>query len=231
MNIDIILKRLVEFNPMVVYEDLGIVTDILNYIKPKVILELGVGGGGWILSMNDELKNDVMFLGYEDFRLDYGNNWHKNVIELTDYLRTTGNNQNIIIKDENVNHLDLDYIKNLGIPFDVVRLDCLENISEINQLFYKIYPYTSDNCIFLVDDIVPNVCPNRFLSYMDKVYDRILKPIWFGNKEGAWCKSTYECGPLQNYILKEMNGKISSRTENIFWYGIEHRLIQSHGGI
>lgn len=231
MNIKQTLDRLIKFSPMAVYEDLGVVTDILEYMQPKAILELGSGGGGWILSANDALKNNAVFLGYEDFRLDYGNDWHKNSNELTQYLQTTGANQNITIKNENINDIDLEYIKQLGIKFNVVRLDCLENREEINQLFYKIYPYTSDNCIFLVDDIVPNVCPNRFLAYMDKVYDRILKPVWFGNKEGAWCKNTYECGPLQDYILSEMNGKISGKNENIFWYSLEYRLIQSQGGL
>ncbi len=231
MNIDVILNRLSKFAPMSVYEDLSIVTEILDYMQPRAILELGSGGGGWILAINDALRDNTLFVGYEDFRLDYGNAWHKNAKELTQHLQTVGNNQNIIVKDENVNHLDLKYIKQLGITFDVVRLDCLENRDEINQLFYKIYPYTSDNCIFLVDDIVPNVCPNRFLTYMDKVYDRILKPIWFGNKEGAWCKNTYECGLLQNHILNESKGKISAKNENIFWYGLEYRLIQSQGGL
>jgi len=231
MNVDATIERLNRFAPMSVFEDLGIVTDIFKYLQPKAILELGSGGGGWILAINDSLKNNAVFLGYEDFRLNYGNDWHKNSDELTQYLQITGDNQNIIVRYENVNHLDLEYIKKLGIKFDVVRLDCLENREEINQLFYKIYPYTSEQCIFLVDDIVPNICPNRFLAYMDKVYDRILKPVWFGNKEGAWCKNTYECGPLQDYILNEMSGKIAGKNENIIWYSLEYRIIFSWGGL
>jgi hypothetical protein len=88
---------------------------------------------------------------------------------------------------------NLEFQNNL---FDVVRLDCLEESNDINKLFYKIFPYTSDNCIFLVDDIVPNNCPNRFLTYMSKASDGLLKPMWFGNKEGAWCKSTYNHNPF-----------------------------------
>jgi hypothetical protein len=163
--------------------------------------------------------------------MNYENNWADSIEQMGTYLKNQSQNRNIIIKNENVNYLDLEYFKQQNFKFDVVRLDCLESREDINQLFYKIYPYTSDKCIFLVDDILPNICPNRFLSYMDKVYDGILKPVWFGNKEGAWCKNSYDSNLLQDFILQEACDKIAARNENIVWYNLTHRLIQSHGGI
>jgi hypothetical protein len=229
MNIDNILTAMKKFNPMAVFEDLGIVTDILQYTQPKTILELGTGNGGWILSVDYILPGNITFIGYEDFRLNYGRDWENNVDDLYVYLRSQSQNCNIIIKNENVKELDTEYFKQLNIKFDVVRLDCLENREDINQLFFKIFPYTSDKCIFLVDDIVPNLCPNRFISYMDKVYDGILKPIWFGKKEGAWCKNTYNNNLLQDFILQESAGNIDVNNEKITWNSLPHRLIQSYG--
>ena len=231
MNVDNILAAIEKFNPMVVYEDLGIVTDIVKFIQPTAILELGVGGGGWILSIDSIVPTNITFVGYEDFRMNYENDWADSIEQMDTYLKNQSQNCNIIIKNENVNYLDLEYFKQQNFKFDVVRLDCLESREDINQLFYKIYPYTSNKCIFLVDDIVPNVCPNRFLSYMDKVYDGILKPVWFGNKEGAWCKNSYDSNALQDFILQEACNNISARNENMVWHNITHRLIQSHGGI
>jgi hypothetical protein len=231
MNVDNILAAIEKFNPMVVYEDLGIVTDIVNFIQPTSVLELGVGGGGWILSIDSIVSNNITFVGYEDFRMNYENNWADSIEKMDAYLKSQSQNRNIIIKNENVNYLDLEYFKQHNFKFDIVRVDCLESREDINTLFYKIYPYTSDRCIFLVDDIVPNICPNRFLSYMDKVYDGILKPVWFGNKEGAWCKNSYDSNLLQDFILQEACDKIAARNENIVWHNLTHRLIQSHGGI
>jgi hypothetical protein len=65
---------------------------------------------------------------------------------------------------------------------------------------------------------------------MDKVYDGILKPVWFGKKEGAWCKNSYNYYPLQDFILQESGTHIRMNCENIAWYNLSHRLIQSYGG-
>jgi len=228
------LKRVMkEVHPMSMYEDLGVVADILSYMKSKNILELGAGAGSWMVAMNYLTTNNTKFLGYEDFSTDYGFNWptDENALKLRmiNLSQGLGKDIDVEIKNENIYNIDMDYIKNLNIKFDVVRLDCMENNRFITDLFYKIYPYTTDNCIFLVDDITPNLCPNRFLSYMDRVSDGILKPIWFGNKEGAWCKRTFECGDLQQHILNSIHNILIGKSENIFWYNEEHRLITTGG--
>ena len=229
------LKQIIkEIRPMSMYEDLGVVGDILSYMKPKNILEFGTGSGSWILAMNLIVDNNTFkFIGYEDFRTDYGFGWPKNEHTLLENMIETtakfNKKINVEIRNENIYEINMDYITKLDFKFDVVRLDCMENKRDINELFYKIYPCTSDNCIFLVDDIAPNLCPNRFLSYMDKVSDGILKPVWFGNKEGAWCKTRYECGDLQEYILNSIFDILVGKSENIFWNNLENRLITTGG--
>lgn len=219
-------QALAEYQPMVLPEDLLISSELLNFVKPTNILELGTGGGGWILAMSKILNQNIKFIGYEDFRLDYGLNWPKNKEDLTTFIKTQ--NIDVTIDDNDVKYLGSDHFKDLNLKFDVVRLDCLEKSREITELFFKIYPYTSDNCIFLVDDITPNLCPNRFLSYMDRVHDGLLKPIWFGKKEGAWCKTNKVCDDAQTHILNAMSDhNIKGKNENITFYNLTYRVILS----
>jgi len=231
MIIDPLSQIIKDIKPMSIYEDLGIVIDILMFTKPTNILELGAGSGSWILSINHALTQNIKFIGYEDFRLDYGFGWPKNSQDLKTYMidkaKNLGKFIDVDIRDEDIYYIDIEYLKNLNIKFDVVRLDCMEDKRKINELFYKILPFTSDDCIFLVDDITPNLCPNRFLSYMDKVDDGILKPVWFGAKEGAWCKLTYDCADLQQYIIESIKDIVAGESQNIFWNNLEYRLIKS----
>lgn len=219
-------QALDEFKPMVLPEDLYSVSELLNFVKPKNILEIGAGGGGWILSMSKLLDHGIKFIGYEDFRLDYGLGWPKNKEELTSFIKTY--DTDVTIYDNDVKHINVDHFKDLNLKFDVVRLDCLEDKKNVTELFFKIYPFTSDNCIFLVDDITPNLCPNRFLSFMDRVQDGLLKPVFFGRKEGAWCKTDYNCNGLQDYLLTAMsNHHIRGKNENIKFNNLTYRVILS----
>jgi SAM-dependent methyltransferase len=231
MIIDPLARILKGIKPMSMYEDLGVVIDILSFTKPNSILELGAGSGSWLLAMNYALDHEIKFVGYEDFRLDYNFGWPKTATELTNYMAekssSLGKVIDVDIRDEDIYHIDLEYLKNLNIKFDVVRLDCMEQKNKVNEIFYKILPFTSDDCIFLVDDITPNLCPNRFLSYMDKVNDGILKPIWFGIKEGAWCKTAYDSAALQQHIIDSIQDIVAGKSENIFWNNLEHRLIKT----
>ena len=54
----------------------------------------------------------------------------------------------------------------------------------------RVLPYTSDRCVFLVDDIVPNSVPNRYLAFMELVKTQQLVPLWMGSKEGMWIRSS-----------------------------------------
>ena len=229
MTLSEVINLVEKHSPMVRFEDLKVLIELLNYTKPKSILELGTGAGGWILAINEALEHDVSFIGYENFKWDNIGQQFTDIKQLETQLQIVSNNNKILLKDSDVTTLDnLEFCNNL---FDVVRLDCLEESNDINKLFYKIFPYTSDNCIFLVDDIVPNNCPNRFLTYMDKVSDGVLKPIWFGNKEGAWCKSTYNHNPLIDDIILNIKDDILYSDDLIHWYNLQERYIQTRGSL
>jgi hypothetical protein len=221
-------QALSKFKPMVLPDDLHIITELLQFTKPQTILEIGSGGGGWLLTMSTVLTPNIKFIGHEDFRLDYNFDWPKDKDELTTFIKTHNKNIDVTIYDGDVKYIDVGHFKDLNLKFDVVRLDCLEDKRDITELFFKLYPYTSDDCIFLVDDISPNLCPNRFLSYIDRVQDGLLKPIWFGKKEGAFCKTTYECNDVKSHILNVMSTSgIPGKNENITLYNLTYRVILS----
>ena len=229
MNLQEIHQLIDKHSPMVRFEDLKVIIELLNYTKPNSILELGTGAGGWILSINEALEHDMSFIGYENFKWDSIGQQFTDIKQLETQLQLISNNNKIILKDSDVTKLD--NLEFNGQLFDVVRLDCLEESNDIDRLFYKIFPYTSDNCIFLVDDIVPNNCPNRFLTYMHKVSDGILKPIWFGNKEGAWCKYSYNHNPLLDHVISHIKDEISYSDNLIHWYNKQEKYLQTRGSI
>jgi len=229
LNLSTVINLVEKYSPMVRFEDLKVIIELLTYTKPKSILELGTGVGGWILAINEALDDDISFIGYENFKWDKIGQQFTDIKQLETQLRLVSINNKIILKDSDVTKLDnLEFQNNL---FDVVRLDCLEESNDINKLFYKIFPYTSDNCIFLVDDIVPNNCPNRFLTYMSKASDGLIKPMWFGNKEGAWCKSTYNHNPLMDSVILNIKDDISYSDSLIHWYNLQERYIQTRGSL
>ena len=137
MDISEVIKLVEKHSPMVRFEDLKVLIELLNYTKPKSILELGTGVGGWILAINEALDDDISFIGYENFKWDKIGQQFTDIKQLETQLRIVSNNNKILLKDSDVTKLDnLEFQNNL---FDVVRLDCLDESNDINKLFYKIF--------------------------------------------------------------------------------------------
>ena len=218
--------------PMSCKSDLSIAADFVNYSGATNILELGVGNGNWLLSLNLLIDRPLKFFGYENQSLDYGRNWFNNIINLENDIKfksqALGKPIDLVIRDEDVKSINIEYIESLNIKFDIVRLDCLHfRKYEVLELLHKLLPFCSDNCIFLVDDIHPNLSPNRFLAFMDLVEEKHLIPVWFGEKEGAWA-----CLDI-NYIQKEIANKIGKefhyrgRLEPIEFYSVEYPILST----
>lgn len=199
-----------KYKPMALVEDLYVISEIISNVNPKTVLELGVGSGGWILAINELIKNhlpNIFYLGFENFSYDYNFVWPKNEKELEYQLKNFQPDLNVSIINKNVNLVNQTDFENK--TFDVVRLDCLEHLSDINNIFYKVLPNTSKNCIFLVDDITPNICFNRFLAFMNKTSEGILKPLYIGMKESVWCKYDFDCEPLQKKLYEMFKDELN----------------------
>jgi hypothetical protein len=196
--------------------DLAAVSKILKFFKPKQILELGVGNGDWLIFMAAALKDpNIVFVGYENFTWKFNDSWCNNLSSLQDRIQKFSNTldfkNKFELRDDNINTIEFN--KHLhDYKFDVVRLDCLQGeVKEIELIIDKILPYTSKNCIFLMDDINPNYVPNRYLACMEKVKQGKFIPLWFGSEEGAWIRSPFDSNEFLdhaktfNSILYETN--------------------------
>jgi SAM-dependent methyltransferase len=215
-----------KYKPMVLVEDLNVISEIISYVKPNTVLELGVGSGGWILAMNELIKNNlpnINYLGFENFSYDYKFGWPKNEKELEYQLKNFQPDLNVSIINKNVNLLNKTDFENK--TFDVVRLDCLDSLNDINNIFYKVLPNTSKNCIFLVDDITPNICPNRFLAFLNKTSEGILKPLYIGRKEAAWCKYDFDCEPLQKKLYDMFKDELNLTNVSLTFSNITYNVI------
>jgi hypothetical protein len=218
------LNQILEIvKPLSELGDLSVIGDILNIHKPKNILELGVGNGDWLLFAAAVLQDDsINFMGYENFTWALDNDWEKNLESLNELNKERLSKFNLTnhmeIKNNDINNLATCIPEFNCSTFDIIRLDCLCNhVPEIESVIDAVMPYTSDNCIFLVDDILPSYCPNRFLAFMEKVEKKELAPLWFGEKEGAWVKPTFNVEDLHAKLVPSFNqhwytGEITWRT-------------------
>ena len=92
MDISEVIKLVEKHSPMVRFEDLKVLIELLNYTKPKSILELGTGVGGWILAINEALDDDISFIGYENFKWDKIGQQFTDIKQLETQLRIVSKN-------------------------------------------------------------------------------------------------------------------------------------------
>src|SRR6185437_13878772 len=179
-------ELLAELKPMSIVQDLEFASELLKAAKSKKVIEFGAGAGGWILTMN-HLVPDVTFIAVENFSIAFGDDWPKTKASWLLYVHNkafaVGNDLSVTIMDKDVTEM-----KFKG-EYDAVRFDCLTNMKDITKLIDKVMPHTSETSLFFVDDISPNTCPGRFMAFMEKSLKNELLPVWFGHKEGAWCKN------------------------------------------
>lgn len=210
-------------HPLSEIGDLSVVGDILNVHRPKNIIELGAGNGDWLLFTAAVLQDSsVNLMGYENFTWkDNTIGWASNIEELNNLVKERLSKFNLNNKIE-IQNRDIENLSNFISEFncsnyDVVRLDCLCNtVNQVEAVIDSIMPYASENCIFLVDDILPSHCPNRFLSFMERVGKKELKPLWFGEKEGAWVKPSFNVEDFLDKLVPFSNqywytGEITKR--------------------
>lgn len=209
------LEKLTTFShPLSDNCDLAFTVELLQLYNPKSILELGAGNGDWILFIANAMQdNAISFVGYEDFRWQMNDTWETNISDLNrlihNSLASVELSNRVVLKNADITQLDAIKEYN-GQIFDVVRLDCLAtDESDIVNVITKVLPYTHDSTIFLVDDIAVNYCPNRFFAMMHLSKDSVLKPLWFGSKEGAWVRP--------NFNFEEFKLKIENKL-NTHWY-------------
>jgi hypothetical protein len=187
---------------------------MLNIYKPKSILELGTGNGDWLLFVAYALQDgDAKLLGFENFSWKFNNSWEASLQDLRRLVKSKLEDAHlppqIVLKEVDITTMDAS-VEYQGQVFDMVRLDCLAiDECEIRMVIDAVMPYTSKNCIFLVDDINVNNCPNRYFAMMHLVEQGKLKPLWFGSKEGAWVYPDFNFEKFQSCMTDKLDG---------YWY-------------
>jgi hypothetical protein len=190
--------------------DLAFTVELLKLYNPKSILELGAGNGDWIRFVANAMQDDsISFIGYEDFRWQMNDSWEKTIADLNKLIQESLSgiklNNQVILKNADITTMDAT-TEYKGQLFDVVRLDCLAtDESDISKVIADVLPYTHDNTIFLVDDSAVNYCTNRFFAMMHLSQKNILKPLWFGSKEGAWVRPNFNFEDFKLGIENNLN--------------------------
>ena len=220
------------------YEDVDIVYLMLKFLQPRNILELGVGGGGWISCMNALLKDkSIHWFGFENFSLNYNLPWPKTADELRFNMQETSVDlgfplRNVQIIDDDLNNINFGYFQKQNLGFDVVRLDCLGDCPDIiTNVLSNVLTYTTKDCLILVDDVVPNIALNRLLGTLELVKRGVLKVLWTGKKEMALVKTTFNEAPIIRFLLsqKEIKEKFyKMEYQNIKFFGYRRNYLRTH---
>lgn len=161
-----------------------LVTDlILRLHRPDHIIELGAGAGGWAATHAQLLKHDPRFTLVENFKWARteggysfeGETWPTTSAELHQIVREKSAGQ---IEADVVEHNDPQRIA----PADFIRYDCE---LDLGRFIHAANP----DAIIQIDDFNWNCSVNRILMVLEMARQGDLFPLWFGEKESAWCRT------------------------------------------
>jgi hypothetical protein len=189
-----------KFNVMAHPQDLSLQILLINYIKPKKILEMGTGSGAWAMAVNELCDIDMRFVLIENFRyINKGFSpsylWPKDRNELIEHIVTTSKKE----IDFEVLDIDAAYTHNLNLTdVSLIRWDC--DIPNPKENISKIIDNTPDNLILIVDDIRPNYCFHRLLTMIDLVRENKISLLWLGIEESAWVKPNVDKNKILNHL-------------------------------
>lgn len=231
-----ILRKLTDFKgiselPQSHLGDLEACVDLLSYCNPTSVLELGAGSGEWILFLSAALpKFNINYIGVDHFQetdtqsiLEFDASWPANEIEWLDRIKIRREELNKELKVNITNNIDIIPASAADIGkvlerkfevvhkmFDVVRIDCFTNKEETYSALSKILPYTTDDCIILVDDIGRDTLCKRHLALERFERQGILEEYWRGMTEGAWIKKGNKNSKItRDQFVKDNHEKVS----------------------
>lgn len=217
-------------SPQSTREDTIVFLNIIAFMNPVEVLELGTGLGDWLVASNNVLTSNAQFTGYDNFDCAILPGWPKNKYELEQMILAknsfTNKPINFSVHDADVRTTDFSNVK-----FDMVRLDCLDREEDVNSVLDKILPHTTDNCLFFTDDITMNLCPGRLTAFLKKLEKNEFKIVWTGHKEMCWCKSSFNTdllSELSSHLLTTSNyDRIISEMTTQELYGTCHTFYRT----
>ncbi len=182
---------------------------LLQSIKPRAIIELGAGSGGWPKTMYTigGIKNCQWIL-FEDFSWIKNNfqdaqyYWPKDEDDFYQFVEKTAPGLKTMLLNCDVNSVKETNVlsdilqSNTNLQFDALRLDCPIRW-DIMEYFINIL---SDNALFFIDDHRANCGMERIIIGVDMVRKGLLFPVWFGEKEAVYCKNLNRANELKQII-------------------------------
>lgn len=165
--------------------------------RPMNIIEFGAGNGGWPVMVSKTCKVLPHVYAWESFQHVYYDfsittdsvyrNLARDKQELMELIDTRIPQHHIQVIDQYVNY-SYDLLDNDTTVYDIIRLDCLDSYFEIKQLMERVVKMLAPGGLFLLDDIVPGICVNRFRAAMNYDDSGELSLLWVGTKECAFQK-------------------------------------------
>ena len=162
---------------------------------PLKIIEFGAGNAGWCVFITealDHLPNVYAWENFEHTTYVYNsssvyNGLTRNKQELMSLIDTQIADHNIEIVEEDAED-SAEWFKNNPGPYDVIRLDCMDEIDHILNVLDSAITYLKPDGLLLIDDINPMITINRFRAAMSYVDNGRLNLIYTGAKEAIFQK-------------------------------------------
>lgn len=165
--------------------DTAIQVAIADTIEANLICELGAGTGNWSAVVARNLQNkNTKFVLVENFTeteryKDLG--FPQNYAELQQHMDQFKINYSIIQSD----HYRLPDLEEKA---DVIRIDCDGDGTHYAEFSDWLLRNGSERLIIFVDDVRPNVRPDRLFMLHELVRQGELEFLWGGYEEAAWCR-------------------------------------------
>ena len=213
--------RLKELGVMSQWEDSVITSEIVanRYTSstPLKIIEFGAGDAGWCVFISEALATLPSIYAWENFEHAlYSESTSnssimfsltKNKQELMQLIDTRITNHNIEIVQEDV-ETSAEWFKNNPGPYDVIRLDCLDEMHRILNVLDCAINYLKPDGLLLIDDIIPVITINRFRAAMWHADHGKLNLVYVGAKEAIFQKPG--ASPIDINAVKDATAHIIS---------------------
>ena len=219
-----IKERIEELGVMSIWQDSVITNEIISnqYTSPipLKIIEFGAGNAGWCVFMTEVLDPLPEVYAWENFEHttylpavnDSSSVYHhsrltRNKQELMSMIDTRITDHNIEIVEEDAED-SAGWFKNNPGPYDVIRLDCMDEMDRILNVLDCAITYLKPDGLLLVDDIEPQTTINRFRAAMSYVDSSRLHLVYVGATEAIFQKPG--ASPIDIDAVKDATANIMS---------------------
>lgn len=201
-----------KYNIMSPPSDLCVDYNIIKYNNINSILEIGAGGGGWSIGLNNFIDRPINITLIENFEFvkyndnNYGKDWPKSKNELINFIDNCCKNHNIIVKD-----IDTEVINTcIYDTYDLIRIDCFEHDKEINDILQWVYIHLNKNGLVYIDDVDPRITIGRLSCALNFVKQKKFKLLCINGKSSVFSKWESDLNFMNNDILKKITDENSS---------------------